>query len=260
MPRNRMIKADFWGDEKIAALSLKARLLFIGLWNFSDDHGVCRAHPVYIKSNIFPYDDLKKTAIEQLIKEICDKKFAILGNHNDEAYIFIKNFEKHQTISRPSNRLNVSNDLKDKETIKSVFIEYVMSTHGVCNESSLTKDKVKEKVKVKGRAELFAEVVGYLNECVGSDYNPKTLAIQSVVDARLNENYSVDDFKKVIDVKSEEWKNNTEMSKYLRPSTLFAKKHFEEYLQQSKVTGHTSGEDIFNMLEARLATEDDDGS
>ena len=32
MPRNRMLKAEFWDDEKLAKISLQARLTYIGLW------------------------------------------------------------------------------------------------------------------------------------------------------------------------------------------------------------------------------------
>ena len=41
----------------------------------------------------------------------------------------------------------------------------------------------------------------------------------------------MDDFKKVIDNKINDWKNNNDMQKYLRPETLFGNK-FESYLNQ----------------------------
>jgi hypothetical protein len=41
-----MIKPEFWSDEKLAALSLQARLIYIGLWNLSDDYGVVKGHPL----------------------------------------------------------------------------------------------------------------------------------------------------------------------------------------------------------------------
>ena len=49
--------------------------------------------------------------------------------------------------------------------------------------------------------------------------------------ARIAEGYTVDDFKKVIDIKAEEWLG-TEMDKYLNPSTLFRPSNFEKYLNQ----------------------------
>jgi hypothetical protein len=54
-----MIKPEFWSDEKLAALSLQARLIYIGLWNLSDDYGVVKGHPSWLKNSIYPYDDLR---------------------------------------------------------------------------------------------------------------------------------------------------------------------------------------------------------
>ena len=49
----------------------------------------------------------------------------------------------------------------------------------------------------------------------------------------MNEKFTVDDFKTVIDKKSREWLG-TDMEKYLRPETLFGTK-FESYLNQQVV-------------------------
>ena len=49
--------------------------------------------------------------------------------------------------------------------------------------------------------------------------------------ARFNEGYTLEDFKQVIDIKTAEWKDSPEFSKYLRPETLFGSK-FDGYLNQ----------------------------
>ena len=54
-----MIKPEFWSDEKLALLSLQARLTYIGLWNLSDDYGVVKGHPAWLKNSIYPYDDIR---------------------------------------------------------------------------------------------------------------------------------------------------------------------------------------------------------
>ena len=53
MARIRTIKPDFWSDEKIVELTPWARLLFIGLWNFSDDDGRMPFSPKKIKMLVF---------------------------------------------------------------------------------------------------------------------------------------------------------------------------------------------------------------
>ena len=76
-----------------------------------------------------------------------------------------------------------------------------------------------------------AEIVAYLNEKTGQHYKAKTAKTVSLIQARLKENFTVDDFKVVIDKKVKEWRG-TEMEKYLRPETLFGTK-FEGYLNQT---------------------------
>jgi predicted nucleic acid-binding protein len=47
-----MIKPEFWDDEKLATVSRDARLLFVGLWSNSDDYGVVKGHPAWLKNRI----------------------------------------------------------------------------------------------------------------------------------------------------------------------------------------------------------------
>lgn len=79
------------------------------------------------------------------------------------------------------------------------------------------------------------EVIKYLNQKTGKDFRHSSKATVKLVESRLKEGYTVDDFKKVIDNKTAEWKG-TEQDQYLRPETLFTASHFESYLNQRKVT------------------------
>lgn len=75
---------------------------------------------------------------------------------------------------------------------------------------------------------LFKEIIMYLNKQAEKRYKVDSVSTQRYITARLNEGYTVDDFKYVIDVKCSDWKG-TENDKYLRPETLFGTK-FEGYL------------------------------
>lgn len=72
------------------------------------------------------------------------------------------------------------------------------------------------------------EIIRYLNEKAGTHYRDSKETVR-LINARTKEGFTVDDFKKVIDKKVNEWKG-TDRAMYLRPSTLFAPSHFEEYL------------------------------
>ena len=78
----------------------------------------------------------------------------------------------------------------------------------------------------------YKEIVDYLNEKTGSKYRSSGSKTKSLIKARTNEGFSLDDFKTVIEKKAKEW-SGTDMEKYLRPETLFSTK-FEGYLNQKQ--------------------------
>lgn len=89
----------------------------------------------------------------------------------------------------------------------------------------------------------YRDVIDYLNQRAGKNYKSTTKKNQTVIRARTDEGFSLDDFKRVIDNKVAEWKG-TNMEKYLRPETLFGTK-FEGYLNQEL---QTSGMDQLERM------------
>lgn len=77
---------------------------------------------------------------------------------------------------------------------------------------------------------IIKEIIDYLNNKTNSSYRYNTVSTKKHITARLNEGYTLEDFKKVIDTKYKEW-YNTEFERYLVPDTLFGTK-FEKYLNQ----------------------------
>ena len=84
----------------------------------------------------------------------------------------------------------------------------------------------------KPQSDVYEEIIKYLNEKIGSHFKSTSKSTQRLINGRLSENYTLEDFKYVIDVKTNEWKNNTKMSKYLTPDTLFNASKFEKYRNQ----------------------------
>jgi len=79
--------------------------------------------------------------------------------------------------------------------------------------------------------DLIKDIVVYLNEKTNKKYKSSSNKTIACITARINEGFTLVDFKKVIDVKFNEWIDNEEMEKFLRPETLFGNK-FEGYLNQ----------------------------
>ena len=84
-------------------------------------------------------------------------------------------------------------------------------------------------------SETAKEIIEYLNVVLGSRYTTKNKNLVSMINARLAEGHTVDDFKVVINKKNKQWRNDPKMVGYLRPETLFCAKHFESYLNEKVV-------------------------
>ena len=91
-------------------------------------------------------------------------------------------------------------------------------------------DKKNNKNILNNEINIYCRVIDYLNEKTNSNYKSTTAKTQSIINARIKEGFTEEDFKTVIDKKCDEWLN-TDMQKFLRPETLFGTK-FESYLNQ----------------------------
>lgn len=94
------------------------------------------------------------------------------------------------------------------------------------SEYNYREDKEEDKEEDKDNIKY---IVAYLNEKTGKNFKHTTGKTKKTITARMNEGFTVDEFKRVIDFKSKQWKSDPKMSEYLRPETLFGTK-FEGYL------------------------------
>ena len=104
------------------------------------------------------------------------------------------------------------------------------------NEMNNRNDDSKKIVLVPSKKENqqipYKKIIEHLNNKTGKKYSYKASGNQRLIKARYNEDYKLEDFIKVIDVKVDEWLNNSEMNMYLRPETLFKSSNFDKYLNQ----------------------------
>lgn len=105
----------------------------------------------------------------------------------------------------------------------------------------------------------FAEIIDYLNQKTGSHYK-NVAGNQKLIRARWHEGYRLDDFKRVIDNKTDAWlgvvaKDGRDMGQFLRPSTLFGNK-FDQYLNEKH--GRGGGEPAGSLFAQQWTPENDD--
>lgn len=100
------------------------------------------------------------------------------------------------------------------------------------NNKNISSGEEKKKSKKKEYSAEILDVITYMNNRLGTRYRATSAGTVKYISARLNEGFTVEDFKVIIDKKYDDW-HGTEYEKYLRPATLFAPSHFEDYLNQS---------------------------
>ena len=103
-------------------------------------------------------------------------------------------------------------------------------------EYSIDKDSVEQ-------SPPYEEIISYLNQKLGTKYSHTSRDTKKHIQARFRDGFNLDDFKHVIDVKVAEWGNDSKMSSYLRPKTLFGTK-FESYLNQKLPNGFQKQADV----------------
>ena len=104
----------------------------------------------------------------------------------------------------------------------------------------------------------YKEIIDHLNNRLGTRYRHTTNKTRTLIKARWNEGFRLEDFFNVIDKKCVEWIGNKKMEKFLRPETLFGTK-FEGYLNQLSVQNEDTSNQLEQLMaEARQGNDNDD--
>jgi len=90
-------------------------------------------------------------------------------------------------------------------------------------------DKNRLDNKDTSREKIIDDVIGFLNFTTNQNYRKNGKATRKIINARLDDKYTVDELKIVISSKAKDWLG-TEHQIYLRPETLFANSKIEGYL------------------------------
>lgn len=163
---------------------------------------------------------------------------------NDEGVIKISNWEKHQSLESRS-RHNEKNRLRQKryrERQKDLTLPVTLRND---TEEELEEEKEREEEK-ESTIIPYKKIIEHLNNKTGKKFSHKSSANQKLIKARFNEDYTLEDFIRVIDIKTNEWINDEKMKKYLKPDTLFRTSNFDKYLNQEDITD--KGEEVFEEL------------
>jgi len=166
-----------------------------------------------------PNPKLIKEILDYLIKdnmiEICGE-----GNRTETLYKIV-NYEVYQ--DKEDTKVT---EQKQKRNEVETDLKRLAPTNN--------NDKEGLKTNKNDNNDLIISIVEYLNRKAEAKYKADSKKTKSVIEAKLNEKYTLENFKTVIDKKVTEWKG-TEWERFLRPETLFGTK-FEGYLNQNIIS------------------------
>jgi hypothetical protein len=109
MARIRSVHPGLFTDEAFAALSMAARVLLLGIWTESDDHGVFEWKPITLKMRILPVDNADVGALlDELVTIDVVKKFEIGG----KSFGLVRNFCKYQRPKKPNYKFVLPDELR----------------------------------------------------------------------------------------------------------------------------------------------------
>lgn len=142
MARRRMIDPNFWQSEDISRLSPFARLLFIGMISNADDEGRGRANINYLKSTIFPYDDIRVAEVDKALSEVSHNTSVVVYEVAHSRYYAFTNWKKWQRVDKPQD--SIIPPVPDNSENDSGMILESFSTDSVLKEKKRKEENRKE--------------------------------------------------------------------------------------------------------------------
>ncbi|PFY25151.1 phage replisome organizer N-terminal domain-containing protein [Bacillus toyonensis] len=205
---------------------------------------------IFLNENIPYTEDMLATLFNRPLNTVrmalsVFKKFGMI-DIDDNHYINVVNWGNHQNLDRlekikEDTRKRVAAHRERKKQQKLTC--NVTSNDGVTDiDKDLDKDLDKEvkqeyspeKTQDNAQSIPYQEIVDYLNMKAKTNYKHTSKKTQDLIRVRWKEGFRLTHFQQVIDIKVSQWIDNTEMSGYLRPITLFGTK-FESYLNEKSV-------------------------
>lgn len=223
MAEKRMFSKTIVDSDMFLDMSLSTQALYFHLSMRADDDGFIN-NPRKIQRMIGCGDDELKMLIA--------KRFIIPF---ESGVCVIKHWRIHNYIQNDRYKPTIYQEEMDQLGLsgnKSYEFKNVLDTECIQSVSELEAQNRLDKNRLdKNKLDIYNSIITHLNFKTNSNFKSTTNKTKKLIDARLNEGFTEEDFKTVIDKKTKDWINNKEMARYLRPETLFGTK-FEGYLNE----------------------------
>ena len=200
---------------------MSSRILSICNWRKYQT--VTKANPLWIKLHTCIVNDYNFAEMDDILKGLFLLLLVLAGRHTN-AIPFDPNYIQQEIHAKTPINFEA---LETKGFIKIEEKDTYIYNNNINN----TEKEIEAEGQIEGLDELVRSIVLDLNEKTGKHYRPDNKETRKLISGRLKENYKVEDFYHIHQVKSDEWLN-TEWEQYLRPATLYQKSKFDSYRNQ----------------------------
>jgi len=234
----RNVHVSFWNDTKIIDEMTPEDRYFM-LYILSNPHtNQVGCYEISVR-DISKETGYTEESVKKLLERF-EKKLKVAKYSKKTKELLIVNWHKYNWTSSPKVKACIDKELKSvknkefRDFIINVCIPYTYPMHTHTQEEE-EKEEEEEQEQEEEKNNIYSLIIDYLNQKTSKNFKSTSKKTRGYINARLKENFTIDDFQKVIDIKTEEWNNDKKMCNYLRPETLFGNK-FESYLNQKKTT------------------------
>ena len=224
MAQKRMFDKTITNDDSFLEMPIGSQVLYFHLSMNADDDGFINNWKSIMRMIGAKEDDLKVLIAKSYVIPF-DTGVIVIKHWKINNYLRNDRY-KPTRFQEEYKQLTINNDLV-----------YQLDTNGI---HSIDKNRIEKNSIDKNSIDIYSpekqdnvpykEIIDYLNLKANTNYKHTTKKTKDCIKARFNEGFTLEDFKIVIDNKTNEW-IGTDMEKYLRPETLFGNK-FESYLNQ----------------------------
>ena len=230
-------------------ISATAKCIYAYFCSFAGAGGQCFPTRKKICYDLCISQDTLSKHLNQLIKYgyISCEQIKENGRFSHNVYTLVTNLP----LPKISDTVESDTKLPLPKISDTVKLDTKNNNNNKNNKCEDIKENIKEKTQ-KPQTEnediknAVFEIINYLNKKTNKNYDAKYRVNINLINDRLNEGYSIADFKTVIDKKVEEWQG-TKWEDYLRPITLFSDKNFNGYLNNSHYQKLTRNKNLSNL-------------
>ncbi len=239
MAEKRMFSKKITDTDTFLSMPLSTQALYFHMSMHADDDGFVDSVLSVQRMVGANDDDLKILIAKQFVFRF------------QSGVVLIRDWKIHNYIAKDRYHPTIhQEEFKQLSTNETGM--YTKCIQPVCvDKVRLGKDSKEEVSGVKTNVDI-ENVLTYLNSKTGKRFRSNSSKNVSLIRTLFKDGYNLNDIKKVIDLKVSDWLQDTKMNEYLRPSTLFNKNHFEEYLNKTP-QGH-----VLNLPESKELLEKGD--